>query len=198
MKLGRWQCAAFVFTLVAVVVSSLANLSPAVAQQTPAPAMKQIAWRTSAAIAAGYVDSMTASINGALQTVDTTVAVSTADWDWTPPTDIPSTAFGCARIAFQSTNNTASDSLFYVQDNSLDGVNWSSSATFIGDVVGTSGDKVLGSMLTCDGDALGSLGAGKLYLWPYIRFRVRADGNTGALFAAAKMYLIYFKRAGSY
>jgi len=176
----------------------LFTVAAVLAASTPAsaavPATAVLKWRTSAANVAGYVDSLAASINGAVQTVDTTAWFSTADFDWQAiSTANSATAQGAFRIAFTSSANTSTDSLFVAVEASSDGVTPCSNTTFIG-LVGVSGEEYLSGIVTTDSDVQSTVGAGSIWLQPYLRLRVRADGNTGALFAGGKVKIHYLKR----
>lgn len=170
----------------------------------PVPTRKQLVIRTSVAgvNALGYVDSFTVSINGAIGTtgtIDTTVAIDTFadgwDWAWLQRAG-GATAIGAGRLAVTGTN-TASDTIFYQVMTSPDNVNWSTSSTFIGGLIGTSGDASLSGPFLCDTDVLGTGGTGTIFLSRYVRFIFRADGNTGSKILNARLYLTYLKRAAA-
>lgn len=184
--------AATVAMLLLALCSSLAFAPSANAQR---PLQIDLIWRTQKLSAAGYVDSTTASINGAVQTVDTTKAIYIGDLAWERMTDTPATAVGAMRLEFTTTSaSPATDSLFVAAE-TAPGPNgpWAQNATFIG-FVGTSGDQYISGIVTADSDAQGTTGAGTIWMQQYIRFRVRADGNTAAIWLNGKGRLRYLQR----
>lgn len=157
---------------------------------------QQLKWRTQVASvnALGFVDSLTASINQlgiTAATVDTTVAFSTADFAWANGVD-GITAHGAFRVAFTcpAANNT--DTLFVAVESSPDGTVWATNSTFVG-MVGTSGDEYISGVVTAGNATQGTTGAATTWMQPYLRLRVRADGNTNGNFLGAKCYIIYPK-----
>ena len=179
-----------------LVAATLAfSAAPADAQSNTVPGTPiRLNWRTSAANTAGYIDSSTASINGAIGTtgtIDTTVAFSTAGFAWVNGLQ-GATAHGAFRIAFTSSANTSTDTLFVAVESSPDGTVWCTNSTFVG-LVGVSGEEYLSGVVTADNDLQGTAGAGTIWMQPYLRLRVRADGNTGALFPTAKVWILPLK-----
>ena len=142
-------------------------------------------WRTSAVSVAGFVDSSTASINGALQTVDTTEWIPTQEFDLTGvgAGAVNTTAYGGIKVWIYGTTFTSVDTLFIAMETSPDAVSPIGNTTFSNMVATTAGDDAVSIHIQADSDA------GNLNLWgaPFVRFRVRADGNTGALIANAKI-----------
>lgn len=188
-----------IFVGALALIGSLATWATTPAHAAALLAHKQIKWRTSAANAAGYVDSLTASQNGAVGTtgtVDTTVWISTADWKW-DLSGSPATAYGIAKIRFHATGTPAStDSIFYAIETSTDGVTVGATNTTFVACVGTSGDADISGPLVADTDVVGSAnGTGALWMTPYFRLRVRPDGNTGALMPGLELHL-YYTREG--
>ena len=157
---------------------------------------QQLKFRTQVAAqnSLGYLDSLTASINGAIGTtgtIDTTVAFSTADFGWQNGTG-NGTAHGAFRVALVGSVNTQTDTIFVAVESSADGTTWCTNGTFVG-LVGVSGEEYLSGIVTADADLQGTVGAGTVWMQPYLRLRVRADGNTAASFLGAKCYIIYPK-----
>ena len=181
----------------AVLVAAVAlSAAPASAQTPVLWGRQQLKFRTQVAAqnSLGYLDSLTASINGAIGTtgtIDTTVAFSTADFAWANGAQ-GATVHGAFRIAFVGSVNTQTDTLFVAVESSADGATWCSNTTFIG-LVGVSGEEYLSGVVTGGNATQGTVGAGTTWMQPYLRLRVRADGNTAASFLGAKCYIIYPK-----
>lgn len=148
---------------------------------------ENLKWRTSAANTAGFVDSLTASINGAVQTVDTTAAFSMDRLMVPHDGAVNTTAYGLFKVWISAPLFTSVDTLFIAMETSPDAVNWSTNASFSNMVVGTAGDEAVQLHFQGDTDA------GVLNAWgaPFIRFRVRADGNTGSIAAASEIRITY-------
>lgn len=142
-------------------------------------------WRTSAANERGYVDSTTASINGAVQTVDTLYFDIS---DIAPDAgSVNTTAWGCMRLSFMAPTNTSVDTLFFATEPIIGGVAIPSTS-FSNAIAVTAGDKVISAAITCDADAV----IPNLAWVTSVRFRVRADGNTGAAFLASRAFLTFW------
>ena len=107
----------------------------------------------------------------------------------------PTTAHGAFRVAFTSSANTQTDTLFVAVESSADGTNANgcTNTTFVG-MVGVSGEEYLSGIVTADTDQQGTVGAGTVWMQPYIRLRVRADGNTASTFLGARASILYLKR----
>ena len=146
-------------------------------------------WRTSAANSTGYIDSSIASINGALQTVDTAyVDVSDIVWE---NFSVGSGQFGAARIWFTSTLNTSTDTLFFAIEPIAPDGQPISSTTFNYAIATTAGDEGISALITSDSDYISPSPA----FCKALRIRVRADGNTGALFPNAKLWMTFYEDA---
>jgi len=180
-----------------LVAATLAfSAAPADAQSNTVPGTPiRLNWRTSALNTAGYVDSSIASINGAIGTtgtIDTTVAFSTAGFAWVNGLQ-GATAHGAFRVAFTSSAATASfDTMFVAVEASPDGVTWCTNSTFVG-LVGVGGEEYLSGIVTADNDLQGTAGAGTIWMQPYLRLRVRADGGTASQFPNAKVWILPLK-----
>lgn len=187
-----------IHSLFAVLFTVAAVLAASTPASAAIPKTVQLKWRTSAVSVAGFVDSSTASINGAIGTtgtIDTTTFISTGDFDWAAMGGAsPATINGCMRILFTGTADDT-DTLFVAVEGSVDGVNPTSSTTFL-TINGTATvyDRNIAGPITCDSDALVNSAGGNVWLQPYLRFRVRADGNTAATFLNARVYLRYLSR----
>lgn len=148
--------------------------------------IRQGVWRTSASNERGYVDSTTASINGAVQTVDTAyVDLSGLVWD---NGAINTTTFGVARLWLCSTTNTSSDTLFYAVEPIAPDGQAVPSTSFNNAIAVTAGDEAIAAVISMDADAV----LPNLAWCNRVRLRVRADGNTGALFPDAKVYVAFW------
>ena len=162
------------------------------------PASMSLKWRTSAAGAVGYVDSSTASINHVGLTsasVDTTAWFSTSDFDWQAmTTGHGATAQGAFRVSFTCPVTVAAyDTMFVAVESSADGVTPCSNTTFIG-MVGVGGEEYISGVVTSSSTTQTTVGAGSIWLQPYLRLRVRCDGATTSSFLAAKVKIHYLKR----
>jgi len=172
---------------------------PARAQSLSLPAggQYQLHFRTSVAgvNAQGYLDSLGVSINGAVQTLDTLAVINTAELSWSYPGFAQAgTAFGIARISFVGAN-TSTDSLFVQTQCSPDGNNWATSG-FVAIAAASNADNcITGRPVQVDLDALGP-GTSDMTLCRYIRFILRADGNTASKFLCSAAYMDFWKRPG--
>lgn len=145
----------------------------------------------------GVTDSLTragggVSLFGSTQPTDTTEWVNINDMVWAlPGTTAPTTAFGILRLTGSGSNNLT-DTLFVFGDWTYDGTN-----TYAGGTANnmlTSGATTYDNLLTLafqtDMDA--AVSATQV---PYgaksVRFRIRADGNTGALISGFRLFLTY-------
>jgi len=100
--------------------------------------------------------------------------------------------YAIARISVVSTNggNGAVDTLFVAVDSSPDGTNWNNGA-YVGYGQGSTAGTdacltapiVMGIGATTAGSALPTA------LSSYLRLRIRPDGNSSAVFTAAKLYI---------
>lgn len=144
--------------------------------------------------ASAEIDTLTATTNGVIQQVPTT---GSSAWDWNMaslPKFPYATAAGAVNdstrvvgwLVVESTSLNLGanvDSLFAAFDWSMDGVNYIS-GTFAGAAIS---GKVVQFPIKMD-PRVNNSGYGM----PYLRPRVRADGNLGD-FPAAKAYLIYWQ-----
>lgn len=136
----------------------------------------------------------TVFFDGATQTVDTTEAVSTEDWAFTQHNAPVVAASGIARVNIVcSGDGIDADSLFVAIDvgGSKNGP-WQTGGTFVGGVGGTAGNDILSMLLLGDiDDNSGVTTASKLIGQPWVRFRVRVDGNTAAKWSGARFIVSY-------
>jgi len=149
---------------------------------------RQAIFRTQTTVggAQGYVDSSTASINGALQTVDTAyVDLSDILWE---NFSVGAGQFGAARIWFTSTANTSVDTLFFALEPLAPDGQPVPSTTFNNAIATTAGDEGISALITSDSDYISP----NIAFCKAVRIRVRADGNTGALFPNARIWLTFY------
>lgn len=143
-------------------------------------------FRTSAANSTGYVDSSTASINGAVQTVDTAyVDISDIKWE---NFSVGTGQFGAARIWFTAPLNTSVDTLFFAIEPIAPDGQPVSSTTFNYAIATTAGDEAISALITSDSDYI----VPNLAFCKSFRVRVRADGNTSARFLAARVWMTFY------
>jgi hypothetical protein len=156
--------------------------------------IKEVNWRTSAANVNGYVDSLTASCNGALQTVDTTATIVLQGITSYTSGTVNTTVYGGIRVFFSTTSaatNANFDTIFVAAEAiSPDGVAISNT-TFLNFITGTDGDDAVYGTLQFDSDAAINA-AGHLWGIPSFRLRVRADGDTAVLLAPLRCWLMYW------
>lgn len=153
-------------------------------------------WRTSAANSRGFVDSAYAHLNGAVQTTDTTFAFETrkiAPW---MGLESGGQASNALRFWLYSSSGTVAsvDTLFVTYEGSYDGSTWYSAASAVNFLVASGSKTGWGVPITFDTDAAMTSytpQGGALLNFPLIRLLVRADGNTGALFPYAQVFVSY-------
>lgn len=136
-------------------------------------------FRTSAANTQGFVDSTQATVNHYLQTtatVDTTVAFDMSRVFLPTESVVNTTVHGLFKVWVSAPTFTSIDTIFIAMETSPDGTNWIPNTTFANMIVTTAGDEAAGLHFQADSDA------GNLNAWcaPYVRFRIRCDGNSGA------------------
>lgn len=124
---------------------------------------------------------------GTTPTTDTLSAISTADFKWDLSTT-PATAHGVAKLILYTTGTAlATDTLFVALDKGPTATGPWVSGTFSNAVLGTAQDGAVDFSIAIDNDANNNP-----YLWPYWRFRVRADGNNGAAYPSTKAIFVGF------
>ena len=130
----------------------------------------------------GAPDSSARTLNGAVQQVDTLVAIDISRYDKLSPSQaVNTTAYGIGTIVVTAATVANTDSMFLAYDVSYDGgKTFPGSSAFVGYAVANANDKVLTIPLQVDSDAAWSA-AGGLWSVPWVRFRLRSDGNTAAL-----------------
>jgi len=131
---------------------------------------------------------------GTTSTNDTTEAIPTNGWAWTAGVT-PNTASGYLRVfLYQNPPGFAvsSDSLFVAVDTApTAGGPWIAGTT-VGGVGCTTGEVVQSIMLLIDSDSnAGVATADKLLGAPWIRLRIKGDGNTAAKFPGARIMIGY-------
>lgn len=182
--------AAMLALVAAMAISSSASANPPIHWT-----VEQLKWRTqvSGTNAQGYVDSLTASIQGA---VGTTGSIDTTVWFPTSKIAVPvdgttnTTAQGLFKVWISNPSIgvfTSTDTLFIAMETSPDGVTPIPNTTFSNMVVTTAGDDGVSLHFQEDSDA-GNL---NVFCAPYIRFRVRSDGNTGAIVPSAEIRIAF-------
>jgi hypothetical protein len=171
-------------TVLLAAIASFAFFGMSVAGMRLEP--RAAVWRTSALNAAGYVDSSTASINGALQTVDTAyVDLSDIVWE---NFSIQTGVYGAARLWLTSTLNTSTDTLFFALEPIAPDGQPVSSTAFNKSYVTTAGDEALTALISSDSDYI----VPNISFCKAVRVRVRADGNTGARFPNARLWITFY------
>jgi len=171
---------------------------PTYAGGSPLGQMKAqvVTFRTSKAAAvlgSTDTDSTKITMNGALQTLDTSLVMFTSNWDiFSMAQSITTTPYDMGRIVFNTTGTATSvDSLFYTTDITYDGgQNWVA-GTEQSILATNSGDEPVVGRLIGDSDAA-SNAAGHLWGATAFRVRTRPDGNTGALYPSASLTIYYW------
>lgn len=155
---------------------------------------KQLFWEQYGPSTAGNGTKIdTVFFDGAVQTVDTTEAVNTADFAFALANQANgATASGLLRFGIWCSGNGIScDSVFVACDTGPTSNGPWMTGTFVGGVAGASDDDWLSIMLLTDTDDNSAAStASKLYLSPWVRFRVRVDGNTAAKMSGARALLM--------
>lgn len=186
----------------ALLVAGACLLSFGTAIAAPHLIFKEVKWRTSAANADGYVDSLTASSNGALQTVDTTAIITLPDLASAEfhGGSVNTTAYGAIRVLFSTGSAAANsnfDTLFVAAEVVMPDGTPISNGTFLNFITGTDADDAVYGTLQFDSDAAINV-AGHLWGIPSFRLRVRADGDTAVLLAPLKCWVAYWADDGIY
>lgn len=186
-KLVLVLCALFVVAMVGTAWAQDAYVS------TP----EQVKWLVHIASTAGYADSSTKTLSmvGTTAIPDTTNAIDTADWAWGGLPMAAGTSPQIGRIYLTSANTCASvDTVFLAQDVSPDGSKWSCGPYVgygCGNTAGTDQCITAPIIVSTAGGTAGSTVISSMAR--YMRFRVRPDGNTAAVFTAAKFYVSALK-----
>ena len=151
-----------------------------------------VVFRTSKAAAvlgSSDTDSLVISMNGAVQTKDTSLVIPLANFDiFSTALAAMTTAYDVGKIVFNSAGTAASvDSLFYTIDVSWDGgSNWVA-GTEVSVLPANADDETIAGRLTVDADAVANIWGA-----PLMRIRVRPDGNTAAIFPSASVKIFYW------
>lgn len=172
-----------------LVVGLVATLYAAVAAAGPQPVYKELLARTSlAAAAGGFNDSTTATIGGDAVTIDTLQAFESKRIDWQGASGaLNTTAHVIGHLFIESYGTVASfDSVFTAVDFGATATGPWVSGTLVGTPLAAANDKLITVPVTADADA-----ASNHHMAPWLRFRVRCDGNSAALFTAAKFRFAY-------
>lgn len=158
---------------------------------SPRPVDEVVKCRTNRAAfpAPGYFDSLFQTINGDPISTDTSTTVTTADWDWTSVHEgvANTTAYAAAELFVWSAIAPASfDTLWVATDRRVSGGAWAPGA-FVAFLPAAANDPLIVVPIFADADA-----ATSTFLVPELRFRLRCDGNSAALFQGAKLLLRHF------
>jgi hypothetical protein len=136
-------------------------------------------------------DSLTATFADIAGTAGkcTTQAISTQDFEFlTNSTTSPATNQNYMKVAFTSDAAFAGDSLYYIMDYSVDGVNWNVARAHTGMAAVSSGQKVIAANVTIDSDAQPLAAGGGLWRVPLIRFRLSGDDG-GVINSNVRMHI---------